>query len=160
MQHDQFPKPTTPFTEEIKMPTENNLQRFLDAQARNYNDALAEIKNGRKTTHWMWYVFPQIQGLGLSETAKFYAIKDVQEAEAFVQHPVLGSRLLEISRALLALPGNDPYRVLGSPDDMKLQSSMTLFGALPNADPVFQAVLDKFYGGEKDRKTLQLLGKQ
>ncbi|MBO0360141.1 DUF1810 domain-containing protein [Hymenobacter sp. BT186] len=141
------------------MSTENNLQRFIDAQARNYNDALAEIKNGRKTTHWMWYVFPQIQGLGLSETAKFYAIEDAQEAEAFVQHPVLGGQLVEISRALLALPGHDPYTVLGSPDDMKLQSSMTLFGALPNADPVFQAVLDKFYSGEKDRKTLQLLGK-
>ena len=142
------------------MLTENNLQRFLDAQARNYNDALTEIKNGRKTTHWMWYVFPQIQGLGLSETAKFYAIEDTQEAEAFLRHPVLGSRLLAISNALLALPGHDPYRILGSPDDMKLQSSMTLFGALPNADPVFQAVLDKFYGGEQDRKTLQLLNRQ
>jgi uncharacterized protein (DUF1810 family) len=141
------------------MPTENNLQRFIDAQARNYNDALAEIKNGRKTTHWMWYVFPQIQGLGISETAKFYAIKDEQEAAAFVQHPVLGSRLLAISKALLELASNDPYRILGSPDDMKLQSSMTLFGALPNADPVFQAVLDKFYGGKKDTKTLQLLGR-
>jgi uncharacterized protein (DUF1810 family) len=141
------------------MPTDNNLQRFIDAQARNYNDALAEIKNGRKTTHWMWYVFPQIQGLGLSETAKFYAIKNEQEAEAFVQHPVLGSRLLEISKALLALAGHDAYRILGSPDDMKLQSSMTLFGALPNADPVFQAVLDKFYNGKQDAKTLQILGR-
>ena len=138
----------------------SNLQRFIDAQSRNYNDALTEIKNGRKQTHWMWYVFPQIQGLGVSETAKFYAIQDKQEAEALVQHPVLGSRLLAISQALLALPSNDPYKILGSPDDMKLQSSMTLFGALPNADPVFQAVLDKFYSGKPDAKTLQLLGKQ
>ncbi|UOG73613.1 DUF1810 domain-containing protein [Hymenobacter tibetensis] len=135
------------------------MQRFIDAQARNYSDALAEIKRGRKQTHWMWYVFPQIQGLGFSETAKFYAIQDEQEAEAFLKHPVLGSRLVDISRALLALASNDPYQILGSPDDMKLQSSMTLFGSLPNADPVFQAVLDKFYSGEKDRKTLQLLGK-
>lgn len=142
------------------MAQENNLKRFIDAQDRNYTDALAEIKNGRKLTHWMWYVFPQIQGLGLSETAKFYAIEDVKEAEAFLQHPVLGSRLLAISKALLDLSGNDAYRILGSPDDMKLQSSMTLFGALPNTAPVFQAVLDKFYGGEQDRRTLQLLGLQ
>lgn len=141
------------------MAQEHILDRFIEAQARNYDDALAEIKRGRKQTHWMWYVFPQIQGLGLSETAKFYAIQDVQEAEAFLKHPVLGSRLIAISNALLALASNDPYKVLGSPDDMKLQSSMTLFGSLPNTDPVFQAVLDKFYSGEKDRKTLQLLGK-
>jgi len=141
------------------MAQENNLKRFIDAQDRNYTDALAEIKNGRKLTHWMWYIFPQIQGLGLSETAKFYAIEDIEEAEAFLHHPVLGSRLLAISKALLELASNDAYRILGSPDDMKLQSSMTLFNSLPDADPVFQAVLDKFYNGEQDRKTLQLLGK-
>jgi uncharacterized protein (DUF1810 family) len=142
------------------MTQESSLQRFVEAQSRNYNDALAEIKSGRKKTHWMWYVFPQIQGLGFSETAKFYAIQDAQEAEAYLHHPVLGGRLLAISQALLELTSNDPYRLVGSPDDMKLQSSMTLFGALPNANPVFQAVLDKFYNGEKDRKTLQILGKQ
>lgn len=134
-----------------------DLQRFLDAQATNYHDALAEIQGGRKRTHWMWYVFPQIQGLGTSETAKFYALHDTAEAEAFVQHPVLGARLLAISRALLALDSSDAYAILGSPDDMKLKSSMTLFAALPGADPVFRAVLDKFYGGEQDEKTLRII---
>ncbi|MFD2717267.1 DUF1810 domain-containing protein [Hymenobacter monticola] len=135
----------------------NPLARFLDAQASNYHDALAEIKNGRKRTHWMWYVFPQIQGLGLSETARFFAIKDQQEAEAYAAHPVLGQRLREISAALLGLKSNDAYAIFGSPDDMKLKSSMTLFAALPDAPSVFQQVLDKFYGGSRDEKTLRLL---
>jgi uncharacterized protein (DUF1810 family) len=135
-----------------------DLKRFIDAQAANYSDALSEIKGGRKRTHWMWYVFPQIQGLGLSETAKFYALHDAQEAAAFLAHPVLGPRLLDISQALLNLASNDAHAILGSPDDVKLQSSMTLFAALPGADPVFQQVLDKFYRGAKDEKTLRLIG--
>ncbi|UOQ99695.1 DUF1810 domain-containing protein [Hymenobacter sp. 5317J-9] len=139
------------------MPSENSLQRFLDAQATNYHDALAEIKSGRKRSHWMWYVFPQIQGLGLSETARFYALQDRAEAAAYLQHPVLGSRLVEISQALLELKSNDAHGVLGSPDDMKLKSSMTLFAAL-RASPVFQRVLDKFYAGEPDSKTLRIIG--
>lgn len=137
----------------------NHLTRFIEAQAGNYHDALAEIQNGRKRTHWMWYVFPQIQGLGLSETAWFYAIKDRSEAEAYIAHPVLGPRLREISTALLGLKSNDAHAILGSPDDMKLQSSMTLFAALPGAPPVFQQVLDKFYGGAQDEKTLRILGR-
>ncbi|MBJ6109916.1 DUF1810 domain-containing protein [Hymenobacter sp. BT523] len=141
------------------MPSENSLQRFLDAQQASYPTALAEINSGRKRTHWMWYIFPQIQGLGLSETARFYALRDRAEAAAFLQHPVLGARLLEISQALLDLPSNDPYRILGSPDDMKLKSSMTLFANL-QAHPVFQRVLDKFYAGASDDKTLQILAKQ
>ena len=135
-----------------------NLTRFLDAQANNYHDALAEIQRGRKQTHWMWYVFPQLKGLGLSETAKFYSIEDVEEAKAFLQHPVLGSRLVEISEALLKLPSSDAYGILGSPDDMKLKSSMTLFAALTGASPVFQQVLVKFFGGTQDEKTLRLIG--
>jgi uncharacterized protein (DUF1810 family) len=142
------------------MTINNNLTRFLDAQQANYQTALSEIKNGRKRSHWMWYIFPQIQGLGFSETAKYYAIKDAVEAQEYLAHPVLGSRLVEISSELLKQPGNDPYRILGSPDDMKLKSSMTLFAALPNTNPVFQQVLDKFYGSAKDSKTLQLLGNQ
>jgi uncharacterized protein (DUF1810 family) len=135
-----------------------DLKRFIDAQAANYSDALSEIKGGRKRTHWMWYVFPQIQGLGLSETAKFYALYDAQEAAAFLAHPVLGPRLLDISQALLNLASNDAHAILGSPDDVKLQSSMTLFAALPGTDPVFQQVLDKFYRGAKDEKTLRIIG--
>ena len=141
------------------MPQEtNSLKRFLDAQATDYPTAYAEIKAGRKRSHWMWYVFPQLRGLGFSETARYYGLVDAAEAAAYLAHPVLGSRLVEISQALLALPGSDANRILGSPDDMKLHSCMTLFGAVPGTEPVFQAVLDKFYGGEKDGKTMQLLG--
>lgn len=142
------------------MSTENNLNRFLDAQEANYADALAEIKRGRKQTHWMWYVFPQIAGLGISETARFYAIKDLDEATAYLAHPVLGKRLIDITEALLAIQGKSANQILGSPDDIKLRSSMTLFGSLPNANPVFQAVLDAFYKGEKDQKTLQIIENQ
>jgi uncharacterized protein (DUF1810 family) len=141
------------------MSIKNNLDRFIEAQEGSYNRALSEIKNGRKQSHWMWYIFPQIQGLGFSETAMFYAITDIDEAEEYLKHPVLGSRLVEISKELLALPGNDPNKILGSPDDVKLKSSMTLFAALDNTDPVFQQVLDKFYNGAKDQKTLRIIGK-
>jgi uncharacterized protein (DUF1810 family) len=141
------------------MSAKNNLDRFIEAQEGSYNRALSEIKNGRKQSHWMWYIFPQIQGLGFSETAMFYAITDIDEAEEYLKHPVLGSRLVEISKELLALPGNDPNKILGSPDDVKLKSSMTLFAALDNTDPVFQQVLDKFYNGAKDQKTLRIIGK-
>jgi uncharacterized protein (DUF1810 family) len=141
------------------MPTDNSLQRYLSVQDRSYAAALQEIQRGRKTSHWMWYVFPQLQGLGLSETARYYAIKDAAEAQAYLQHPVLGKRLMEISEALLQLPGDDAYAIFGSPDDLKLRSSMTLFAALPGASPVFQQVLDKYYNGRKDEKTVALLGK-
>jgi uncharacterized protein (DUF1810 family) len=141
------------------MSTKNNLDRFIEAQEGSYNRALSEIKNGRKQSHWMWYIFPQIQGLGFSETAMFYAITDIDEAEEYLKHPVLGSRLVEISKELLALPGNDPNKILGSPDDVKLKSSMTLFASLDNTNPVFQQVLDKFNNGAKDQKTLRIIGK-
>ncbi|WP_426492118.1 DUF1810 domain-containing protein [Hymenobacter sp. 102] len=139
------------------MPQQPTLQRFLDAQQRDYATALAEIRGGRKRSHWIWYIFPQLQGLGYSETARFYAIQSRQEAEAYLQHPVLGSRLQEISAALLTLESTDATRIMGSPDDLKLRSSMTLFAALEGADPVFQRVLDKFFGGEPDEKTLHIL---
>ncbi|GAB2785534.1 uncharacterized protein (DUF1810 family) [Hymenobacter luteus] len=141
------------------MASQNDLQRFLDAQRTDYPVALAEIKNGRKRSHWMWYIFPQIRGLGFSETSKFYAIQDRAEAEAYLQHPVLGPRLLEISRALLALPGTNATAIFGSPDDVKLKSSMTLFSCLPHADPVFEQVLDKFFHGDPDGNTLQQLSR-
>ncbi|QNH63917.1 DUF1810 domain-containing protein [Hymenobacter sediminicola] len=139
------------------MPQQPNLQRFLDAQQHDYATALAEIRAGRKRSHWMWYIFPQIQGLGFSETSRFYAIRSQQEAEAFLQHPVLGARLAEISAALLALNSHDATRVMGSPDDVKLKSSMTLFAALEGASPVFQQVLTMYFGNESDAKTLQIL---
>ena len=138
------------------MSQQKELQRFLDAQASSYQTALSEIKSGRKRSHWMWYIFPQIQGLGFSETAQYYAVSNLAEARAFLAHPVLGSRLVAICRELLNLKSNDAHGILGSPDDIKLKSSMTLFAAL-QTDAVFQQVLDKFYGGAADEKTLALL---
>jgi len=136
---------------------EYNLERFVDAQQRDYQNALSEIKNGRKRSHWMWYVFPQIQGLGFTEMSRFYAIKDINEATAYLQHPVLGKRLTEISKVLLTLKNTDATSVFGNPDDLKLRSSMTLFAAVKESDPVFQAVLDKFFKGVKDARSLEIL---
>lgn len=136
----------------------SNLQRFLDAQEKNFETALSEIKNGRKHSHWMWYIFPQIDGLGFSYTSKLYAIKNKQEADAYLRHPVLGNRLIEISEALMKIEAKSANRVFGSPDDMKLKSSMTLFGALDNTNEVFQKVLDTYFNGEKDQRTLKLIG--
>ncbi|MDQ2720897.1 MAG: DUF1810 domain-containing protein [Bacteroidota bacterium] len=136
---------------------ENNLKRFIDAQKASYHIALSEIENGRKKSHWMWYIFPQIQGLGFSETSKFYAIKDIKEAEEFLMHPILGSRLIEICNKLLELETNDLNKIFGSPDDLKLKSSATLFCSIHNSDPVFKLVLEKFFNGEKDNKTLKII---
>jgi uncharacterized protein (DUF1810 family) len=136
---------------------DNSLKRFMDAQENSYAMAYTEIQQGRKQSHWMWFIFPQIAGLGFSETSRYYAIKDPQEAADFLKHPVLGSRLVNISRELLKLKTNDAHRVFGSPDDLKLKSSMTLFSSLPEADPVFQLVLEKFFNGEKDVNTLRLI---
>ena len=136
-----------------------NLERFIEAQKTVYEIALSEIKRGKKQSHWMWYIFPQIQGLGFSETSKFYAIKDIGEAEEFLKHPVLGERLVRISNALLELESDNANKIFGSPDDLKLKSSMTLFSSL-NMNPVFQMVLDKFYNGMRDDKTLEILGKK
>ena len=135
----------------------NDLKRFLDAQENDFERALAEIKRGRKQSHWMWYIFPQIAGLGFSETSRFYAIKNKEEAELYLAHPVLGARLVEISEALLEIEGKTANQIFGSPDDMKLKSSMTLFGALKNTNPVFQSVLDEYFNGTSDPRTLQLI---
>lgn len=134
-----------------------DLQRFLDAQEGNYSTALAEIRSGKKRSHWMWFIFPQIKGLGRSETSKRYAISDLHEAATYLKHPVLGVRLLEITNALLQLNTRDPNIIFGKPDDAKLNSSMTLFAALPAANPVFQEALDKFFDGKKDIKTLEII---
>ena len=135
----------------------DSLQRFINAQEGIFQTALAEVMNGRKQSHWMWFIFPQIQGLGFSDTAKFYAIKDLKEAAAYIKHPVLGSRLLRFCKALLGLESSDAHKIFGSPDDLKLKSSMTLFSLVPGADPVFQTVLNKFFAGKKDEKTLRIL---
>lgn len=135
------------------------LNRFVKARASSYSTALSEMRNGRRRSHWMWFIFPQIQGLGLSDTARFYAIKDLREAEDYARHPVLGPRLVEISTVLLKLQSNDALAIMGSPDELKLQSSMTLFAAMPGADPVFRAVLKKFFDSRQDEKTLCIIGR-
>ncbi|MEO8713135.1 MAG: DUF1810 domain-containing protein [Parafilimonas sp.] len=139
------------------MPDNYSLEKFIEAQRTDYAIALSEIKNGRKQSHYMWYIFPQIQGLGFTSTSKYYAIKNINEATAYLQHEVLSNNLIEICNALLALETNDAHKIFGSPDDMKLRSSMTLFAEVKDASAVFQKVLDKFFKGRKDEKTLQLL---
>lgn len=145
---------------EMKLPEvhsmNNSLDRFLIAQEHSYDTALREIRAGRKRSHWMWYIFPQIAGLGMSYTAQLYSIADIDEARQYFEHPVLGERLIEISRALLTLASSDATAVMGYPDDLKLRSCMTLFAQVSD-DPVFKAVLDKFYGGRADTRTLELL---
>lgn len=138
----------------------HNLERFISAQKAVYQSALNELKNGRKQGHWMWYIFPQIQGLGFTDISKFYAIADLNEAAEYLRHRILGPRLILMCHTLLELPTNKPQDVFGSPDDLKLQSSMTLFSAVPNADPVFEKVLQKFYNGLKDHMTLKILNLQ
>lgn len=139
------------------METKYNLNRFLEAQETKYNEALTEIKKGKKQGHWMWYIFPQIAGLGFSEYNVFYAIKNREEATQYLQHPVLGKRLIQISKAVLEINGKTANEIFGKPDDRKLQSCMTLFNQVKNSEPIFQDVLDKYYQGIKDEKTIQLL---
>ena len=137
----------------------NDFDRFLKIQELMYPRALAEIRGGRKRTHWMWYIFPQLRGLGKSTNSIFYGLADEKEAKAYLSHPVLGARLVEICEALLALECSDPYFVMGSPDDLKLCSSMTLFDRVSPPDSVFSRVLEKFYGSARDTETLKLLNK-
>ena len=133
------------------------LERFYEAQKYSYEDALKEIKNGRKCSHWMWYIFPQITGLGMSGMSRYYSIGSLQEAKEYMEDKVLGSRLLEISGALLELETDDAYEVFGYPDNLKHKSSMTLFAAAAQEQEVFRKVLDKYFGGEQDTRTLQKL---
>lgn len=133
-----------------------DLSRFHKAQQGSYETALAEIRSGRKRSHWIWYIFPQIQGLGFSSTAQYYAIENLEEAKAYLADPVLRERLLEISNALLALDSCDPSEVMGYPDDLKLRSSMTLFSLAEPECTVFRDVLDKFYNGQEDSRTIAL----
>ena len=134
------------------------LQRFVDAQPRNYADALAELKRGRKASHWMWYVFPQIAGLGSSAMAQAYAIGSLAEAGAYLAHPVLGARLRECVRAVLAVEGRTAHDIFGSPDDFKLRSSLTLFAAAAPDEPLFRQALGLYFDGELDSRTVEKLG--
>lgn len=134
------------------------LGRFVKAQESAYANALAEIKNGHKRSHWMWFIFPQLKALGRSETAKYYGIADLVEADEYLKHPQLGMRLVEISREVLKHRSASAHDLFGSPDDLKLRSSMTLFAQL-GRDSVFESVLNKFFDGVPDAKTLDILNK-
>ena len=137
-----------------------DLNKFVEAQKDDYQTALGEIKSGTKKSHWMWYIFPQIAGLGRSSTAQYYSIKNLEEAKAFLEDPYLGANLKEITVALLELEGNDPIAVFGHIDSMKLKSSMTLFCSVSEEGLIFQQVLDKYYGGERDQRTVEITSQQ
>ena len=136
---------------------EKDLSRFLKAQEKDYDTALSEIRSGQKRSHWMWYIFPQIHGLGHSGISQYYSIQSLKEAMDYIHDPVLGRRLIEISNALLELKTSDPHLVFGSPDDMKLRSCMTLFETADPNEPVFGQILEKYYGGNCDKRTLEIL---
>lgn len=136
---------------------ENTMERFIKAQESDYRTALSEIKKGHKRSCWMWYIFPQIQGLGSSGTAMYYAIKDYEEARKYIENPVTGAHLREISEALLSLESNDATQVMGWPDDLKLRSSMTLFALATKENEVFLKVLAKFFDNKPDAQTVDIL---
>jgi len=135
-----------------------DLQRFVDAQEHVYERALSEIKSGRKRSHWMWFIFPQIDGLGASSMSKRYAIRSVAEAKAYLAHPLLGPRLLESAEAALAVQTSSALDLFGSPDDMKLRSCATLFASVSSEDSVFSQLINKYFDGKPDDRTLQLTG--
>jgi len=134
------------------------LNKFLEAQKDTFELALSEIKNGKKESHWMWYVFPQIQGLGQSEVSKFYSLNTIDEAKDYLAHPILGSRLIEISTLLLHLNENDSYEIFGYQDNLKLKSCMTLFSLAANDEIlIFNEILIKYFGNEKCNETLCII---
>ncbi len=135
-----------------------DLTRFVRAQENDYEQALSEIKSGKKRTHWMWYVFPQLDGLAISSTSKHYSIKSVAEARAYLDHPILGPRLLACAEAVVRVEGRSATEIFGAPDDLKLRSCATLFASVSPRVSVFDRLLTKYYRGERDGKTLQLLG--
>lgn len=135
------------------------LERYVEAQQEVYEGALAELRRGRKESHWMWFVFPQMVGLGTSTMASYYAIRTLAEAAAYLHHPVLGARLVECCQALLDLKQDrSAAEIFGSPDDLKLRSCLTLFSQVPGSNPIFTRVLNRYYAGEPDHRTLGLLG--
>ena len=140
--------------------SENDLERFLKAQEYDYATARWELRNGKKRSHWIWYIFPQLRGLGSSRYSHYYGISGIEEAKAYLLHPILSERLLKLSEILLSLDETDPVCILGEIDARKLQSSMTLFSAADPENEVFRAVLTKFYGGETDPVTLRMLNER
>jgi uncharacterized protein (DUF1810 family) len=134
-----------------------DLDRFVEAQNESYDNIIRELKIGKKVTHWMWYVFPQIAGLGRNATAKFYEIRDQNEARAYLAHPILGQRLLECTKILLTLERKSALDIFGDIDALKLRSSMTLFSSIAGSDSLYQEVIDKYFEGQPDQKTLDIL---
>ena len=137
----------------------SGLERFVAAQEPVWTAVVRELGAGRKRSHWMWFVFPQLKALGRSATAKHYGLADREEARRYWEHPLLGQRLLQCSRLVLAVDGGSAHDIFGSPDDLKLRSCMTLFDAVASEEPAFRAVLDRYYGGAGDPLTLAELGR-
>jgi len=147
----------SPMSYDENEPDPHDLARFVQAQEHHYAQAISEIRSGRKRSHWMWYIFPQFDGLGSSAMSRRYGIKSVGEAEAYLRHPILGPRLLESCEAALAVEGRSALEVFGSPDDVKLQSCATLFACISPAGSAFERLLERYFGGERDANTVRLL---
>lgn len=136
-----------------------DLNRFIEAQEGDYENAISEIRAGSKQSHWMWYIFPQYNGLGVSSTSKQYAIKSTAEAAAYLSHPILGPRLMECVQATLGVEGRSAYEIFGSPDDLKLRSCATLFARVSSPGSIFEQLLAKYFQGQPDGRTLRLIDK-
>ena len=136
-----------------------DLRRFHQAQEHTYQKAFNEIRNGKKASHWMWFIFPQLAGLGYSEVSKWYAIHNLNEAELYLKDDILAERLMNLCKLLLEVKGKSAHEIFGAPDDLKLKSCMTLFSSVKGSSPIFQQVLDRYFDGNKDLKTLELLRK-
>ncbi len=136
---------------------QQSIERFLEAQIGVYEMAYSELEEGRKRSHWMWFIFPQLRGLGASEMARFYGLEDLKEADAYLKHPVLGVRLIDLCKLLIKSGASDARRIFGTPDDLKLRSCISLFASLKESNPVFQLVLDRFFQGQKDPLTMKYL---
>lgn len=141
------------------MSNKYNLERFLSAQEQSFDIALKEIKNGKKVSHWMWYIFPQIQGLGFSEISRYYSIIDLQESKLYLNHNILGNRLIKVSEILLTIEGKTANNIFAYPDDLKLKSCMTLFKYISPENSIFHKILDKYFNKEDDYKTLEIINK-
>ena len=137
--------------------TGDDINRFLEAQEKIYPQVLKELRNGKKTSNWMWFIFPQIEGLGYSSTAKYYSIKSIKEAKEYIAHPVLGKRLLECANIVLNISAKSASAIFGYPDDLKLRSSMTLFNFVAPEHKVFAAILKKYFAGKDDQRTPEIL---
>ncbi len=137
--------------------SEYDLKRFIAPNTNDYDTALSEIREGSKKSHWIWYIFPQLKGLGKSYNSEYYGLANIDEARKYLNHPLLGKHLTEITEALLELKGNDPVKVMGRIDALKLKSSMTLFAEVSEKGSVFHQVLDKYFNGERDELTLSMI---